>query len=111
TAHTMLRVPHDTTRWIVVQQDGHVVSFADTPDVNTTSNVLDLTDRVVYRNVHGLLGLAFHPNYPTDPRAWAAYTHEDSTGIVMRVSEFSSLDGGKTLNPGSEQILLEMAQP
>jgi glucose/arabinose dehydrogenase len=111
-AHTMLRVPHDTSRWVVVQQDGHVVSFADTPDVATTSNVLDLTDRVVFRNVHGLLGLAFHPNYPTDARAWAAYTHETSPGvIVLRVSEFSSLDGGATLNPGSEQILLEMAQP
>jgi glucose/arabinose dehydrogenase len=111
-AHTMLRVPHDTSRWVVVQQDGHVVSFADTPNVSTTSNVLDITDRVVFRNVHGLLGLVFHPDFPTDTRAWAAYTHETSTGaIVMRVSEFSTMDGGATLNPGSEQILLEMAQP
>lgn len=111
-AHSMLRVPHDTSRWVVVQQDGHVVSFADTPNVSTTSNVLDITDRVVFRNVHGLLGLAFHPNYPTDARAWAAYTHETATGaIVLRVSEFTSLDGGATLNPGSEQMLLEMAQP
>ena len=68
-AHSMLRVPHDTSRWVVVQQDGHVVAFADTPSVATTSNVLDISDRVVFRNVHGLLGLAFHPNYPTDPRA------------------------------------------
>jgi glucose/arabinose dehydrogenase len=97
---------------VVIQQDGHVVAFADTANVSTTTNVLDITDRVVFRNVHGLLGLAFHPNYPTDPRAWAAYTHETSTGaIVMRVSEFTSLDGGATLNPGSEQMLLEMAQP
>jgi glucose/arabinose dehydrogenase len=107
----MMRVPRDTSRWVVVQQDGHVVAFEDKADVSATSNVLDLTDRVVFRNVHGLLGLAFHPNYPTDARAWAAYTHENSSGIVLRVSEFSSLDGGKTLNPGSEQILLEMAQP
>ena len=66
-AHSLLRVPHDTTRWVVVQQDGHVLSFADTPAVATTSNVLDISDRVVFRNVHGLLGLAFHPNYPDRP--------------------------------------------
>ena len=111
-AHSMLRVPGDTSRWVVVQQDGHVVAFADTPSVATTSNVLDISDRVVFRNVHGLLGLAFHPNYPTDPRAYAAYTHEVSAGvIVLRISEFSTGDAGATLNPASEQMLFEMAQP
>ena len=111
-AHSLLRVPHDTTRWVAVQQDGHVVAFADTPAVTTTSNVLDISDRVVFRNVHGLLGLAFHPNYPTDPRACVAYTHETSPDvIVLRISEFTTADGGATLNPASEQIVFEMAQP
>jgi glucose/arabinose dehydrogenase len=111
-AHSILRLPHDTTRWIVIQQDGRVLSFADTPGVTTTSIVLDISDRVVFRNVHGLLGVAFHPNYPTDTRAWAAYTHETSPGvIVLRVSEFVTTDGGATLNAASEQMLFEMAQP
>jgi glucose/arabinose dehydrogenase len=111
-AHSLLRVPHDTTRWVAVQQDGHVVAFADTPNVSTTSNVLDISDRVVFRNVHGLLGLAFHPNYPTDPRAYVAYTHETSPDvIVLRISEFASADAGATLNPASEQIVFEMGQP
>jgi len=111
-AHSLLRVPHDTTRWVAVQQDGHVVSFADTPAVTTTSNVLDISDRVVFRNVHGLLGLAFHPNYPTDNRAFVAYTHETSPDvIVLRISVFTTADAGATLNPASEQILFEMAQP
>ncbi|HEY6123726.1 MAG TPA: PQQ-dependent sugar dehydrogenase [Steroidobacteraceae bacterium] len=111
-AHSLLRVPHDTSRWVVVQQDGHVVAFADTPNVTSTSNVLDISDRVVFRNVHGLLGLAFHPNYPTDTRAYAAYTHEVSAGvIVLRISEFNTADGGATLSAASEQIMFEMAQP
>jgi|SRR5690349_19105463 len=111
-AHSMLRVPHDAARWIVVQQDGHVLSFADTPSVSTTTNVLDISDRVVFRNVLGLLGLAFHPDFPTDKRAWVAYTHEVSSGvIVLRISEFSTADGGATLDPASEQIVFEMAQP
>ena len=111
-AHSLLRVPNDTSRWVVVQQDGHVVSFADTPAVTTTTNLLDISDRVVFRNVHGLLGLAFHPNFPTDPRAYVAYTHEASAGvIVLRISEFTTADGGATLNPASEQMLFQMAQP
>src|SRR5690349_7780210 len=65
-AHSLLRVPGDNSRWIVVQQDGRVLSFADNDSVTTTTNVLDLTDRVVFRNVHGLLGLVFHPNFPAD---------------------------------------------
>ena len=88
------------------------LSFADTPAVATTTNVLDISDRVVFRNVHGLLGLAFHPSYPTDPRAYVAYTHEMSAGvIVLRISEFTTADNGATLNPASEQIVFEMAQP
>jgi glucose/arabinose dehydrogenase len=110
--HSMLRVPNDTSRWVVIQQDGQVVAFADRADATTTSSVLDIRDRVVFRNVHGLLGLAFHPNYPTDPRAFVAYTHETSPGvIVLRISQFSTGDAGATLDPGSEQILFEMAQP
>ena len=111
-AHTMIRAPGDSSRWIVVEQDGHVVSFADQANVSNTRTMLDLTDRVVFRNVHGLLGLVLHPDFPGDPRAWVAYTHETSPDvIVLRVSEFTSADGGVTLNPGSEQILFEMAQP
>jgi glucose/arabinose dehydrogenase len=113
-AHTLLRVPGDSSRWIVVQQDGRVLSFADSDNVSTTSNVLDITDRVVFRNVHGLLGLAFHTSFPTDKRAWVAYTHETAPGsgvIVLRVSEFTTADNGATLDAASEQIVFEMAQP
>ncbi len=111
-AHSLMRVPHDASRWVVVQQDGQVLAFADSPDVSATTPVLDIRDRVVFRNVHGLLGLAFHPDYPTDPRAWIAYTHESSPDvIVLRISEFTTADGGATLNAASEQIVFEMAQP
>ena len=111
-AHSLLRVPNDATRWVVVQQDGHVLSFADTPAVATTTTLLDISDRIVFRNVHGLLGLAFHPNYPTDPRAYVAYTHEPSTGvIVLCISEYTTADNGVTLDPASGKLLFEMAQP
>jgi len=111
-AVSLLRAPNDTSRWFVVEQDGHVVSFADVANSATTTPVLDISDRVVFRNVHGLLGMAFHPAFPSDKRAYVAYTHEPSTGvIVLRVSEFMTTDNGATLSPSSEQILFELAQP
>lgn len=111
-AVALLRAPGDTTRWFVAEQDGHVLSFADVANADATSAVLDLTDRVVFRNVHGLLGMAFHPGFPGDPRAYVAYTHEPTTGvIVLRIAEFTTADNGATLNAASEQILFELAQP
>jgi glucose/arabinose dehydrogenase len=108
----LLRAPNDASRWFVAQQDGHVVSFVDVPNSATTTPVLDISDRVVFRNVHGLLGMAFHPAFPSDKRAWVAYTHETSPGvIVLRISEFMTADNGATLSPSSEQILFELAQP
>jgi uncharacterized repeat protein (TIGR03806 family) len=58
----------------------------------------------------GLLGMAFHPNYPTDPRVFLSYTHDSGT-LASRVSEFRTRDGGMTLDPASELILLTAVQP
>lgn len=102
----------DNGRWFVAQQDGHVLAFENRADVMTTTPVLDITDRVVFRNVHGLLGMALHPTFPADPRVYIAYTHEPTAGvIVLRISEFTTGNGGATVNPASEQILFEIAQP
>jgi glucose/arabinose dehydrogenase len=111
-AVTLLRAPNDPSRWFVVQQDGHVLSFADVPNAATTTAVLDISDRVVFRNVHGLLGMAFHPGFPADRRAYVAYTHETTPGvIVLRISELMTADNGVTLSAASEQIIFELAQP
>jgi hypothetical protein len=52
-----------------VQQDGRVLSFADNDSVTTTSNVLDLTDRVVFRKCMACWARV-PPQLPTDKRAW-----------------------------------------
>ena len=111
-AHSLMRVPNDTRAGSSCSRTAASWLLRTRSTVTTTSTVLDIRDRVVFRNVHGLLGLAFHPNYPTDPRAWVAYTHETSPDvIVLRVSEFVTASGGATLNAASEQIVFQMAQP
>ncbi|HEX5045784.1 MAG TPA: PQQ-dependent sugar dehydrogenase [Gammaproteobacteria bacterium] len=108
----LVRRPGDTSQWFVVQQDGHVLAFDDVANVATSRPVLDISDRVVFRNVHGLLGMAFAPGFPADKRVWVGYTHERSPGeIVMRLSEFATADNGNTIDPASEQILFEIFQP
>lgn len=105
----LLQAPGDDSRWFVVQQDGVVQQFNGTSPASA-SNFIDITDRVRDGGEMGLLGMAFHPNFPTDNRVFLSYTNGTSP-LVSRISAFTSSDGGATLNPGSETILLTVEQP
>ncbi len=108
----MLQAPGDETRWFIVEQAGEVRVFDNFSTVTTGSPFIDITDRVIDGGERGLLGMAFHPNFPTNPRAYLSYTHMDAgLGLVSRISEFTSPDGGLTLDPNSEQVLLTIEQP
>lgn len=108
----MLQAPGITARWFVVEQAGLVRAFnnnaAATPaDV---TNFIDIRGRVAPGGELGLLGMAFHPSFPATPKVYLSYTN-NSAGLVSRVSEFTSADGGLTLDPNSERILLVVGQP
>jgi len=104
----MLQAPNDATRWFVVEQGGRVRVFDNNPAVATTTDFVDITARVTSGGETGLLGMAFHPGFPTDPRVFLSYTAQN---LVSRISEFRSNDGGATLDPGSERILMVINQP
>ncbi len=56
--------------------------------------------------------MAFHPNFPVDPRVFLFYSHTDaSAGLVSRLSVFFTADGGQTLDPASERIVLAIDKP
>ncbi|WP_161965723.1 PQQ-dependent sugar dehydrogenase [Steroidobacter cummioxidans] len=106
----LLQPPNDSSRWFVVQQNGLVRQFSGT-NPTSASTFIDISGQSseVGGGEAGLLGMAFHPNYPADNRVFLAYTH--GTPIVLRVSSFSSSDGGATLSPASESILLSINKP
>jgi glucose/arabinose dehydrogenase len=106
----LLQAPGDSSRWFVVEQGGRVLVFDDNAAVTVTSPFVDLRARVRSGGETGLLGMAFHPAFPQDGRAWLVYT-ADEVGLVSRISEFSSPDGGLTLDPNSERVLITIAQP
>lgn len=104
------QAPRNAATWYVVEQPGRIRAFDNQVSVATTRVFIDIVSRVRSGGEMGLLGMAFHPNYPADPRVFLSYTH-DSGSLVSRVSEFRTRDGGVTLDPSSEVILLTAVQP
>jgi uncharacterized repeat protein (TIGR03806 family) len=112
----MLQAPGDGSRWYVVQKTGSVRVFDNTPNVSTSSEFINLASRLNSNpasdnDERGLLGMAFHPDYPTNPRVYFFYTGTTGGNLVDRISEFRTLDGGATLSAGTELELLNVADP
>jgi glucose/arabinose dehydrogenase len=110
----MLQAPNDSSRWFVVEQDGVVRVFANEQSAAIATAFVDITGRVTSGGETGLLGMAFHPNFPTNPHVYLSYTHTDPgppAVLVSRISEFTSTDGGVTLDPARERILMWIVQP
>ena len=106
----MLQAPNNTARWFVIEQAGRVKVFANSATVATATNFVDIASRVSSGGETGLLGMAFHPDFPANPRVYLSYTAGPSP-LVSRISEFRSADGGATLDASSEVILLTVNQP
>ncbi len=107
----MIQAPNDTARWFVVEQGGVVRVFANLPAVATSAVFIDISGRVTMDGEAGLLGMAFHPNFPADSRAYLFYSHTDGPNLVSRLSEFTTKDSGLTLDAGSERILITFPKP
>ncbi len=107
---TVLRqAPGDASRWFVGEKSGVIRVFANNPGSSSTSIFLDLRGVVDASGEGGLLGFAFHPDFPMTPEVFVSYTR----GGPFRsyVSRFFSTDGGQTLSPAPEEIILELPQP
>lgn len=94
-----------SNRLFVVEQRGRIEVFPNQNNVTSTSNFLDITDRVRFRNGQevGLLGLAFHPQYTSNGYIYVYYTTDSPvSGISVRMvlSRFS-------INPSNNNDVLE----
>jgi glucose/arabinose dehydrogenase len=69
---------------------------------------LDLSDRVTTGQVQGLLGLAFHPDYPANGTFFVNYTGAGGASITSR---FSVTADPNLADPASEAILLQIPVP
>jgi glucose/arabinose dehydrogenase len=106
---SLQQAPGDATRWFAVEQDGVIRVFANDQSAAASTVFLDISARVTSGGERGLLGMAFHPNFPATPYVFVSYTGQLG-GLTSFVSRFSSNDGGLTLDPGSEQVVISIDQ-
>lgn len=109
-AVALLQAPADNSSWYVVEQGGIVKRFTVANPAGV-ANFIDITSRVTSGGEMGLLGMAFHPNFPTDKRVFLSYTFRVGTQLESRISSFLSNDNGITLDADSETNLLTVNQP
>ena len=73
---------------------------------------LDISGTVSFGGERGLLGLAFHPNFPTNGRFFINYTRTNGGQLQTVVSEYRRSSGDPDLaDPSSERVLLVFDQP
>ncbi len=103
-----LQAPGDASRWFVLEKGGRLKVFSTgNPAVVTTW--LNLTGPVNPAGEGGLLGLAFHPNWPATREVFVSYT-ADGSPLTSRVSRFILDSVTQPVNV-TEQILLTVDQP
>lgn len=95
--------------WYVVEQRGMVWRMADAGHRKTL--FADIRARVDDGpNEAGLLGMAFHPDYPQTPLVYLSYTRPGSP-LRSIIAEFRLGDRTQRLDPDSERVLLALDQP
>ena len=100
--------PDDGTgHLLVATQEGRL--WAVRGDLASPALLLDVSKRISSGGERGLLGIALHPGFPTDPRIFVDYTDLEGDTVV---SSFGLAgDGSSRFDPASERIVLQVAQP
>jgi len=106
----LLQAPGDDARWYVVEKTGRVHTFAAAEDVASAEVFVDIRDRVEadYKE-SGLLGMAFHPDWPAVREVFLSYT-TGRGGFHSVISRFQATSDVR-LDPDSEEMVLEIPQP
>jgi glucose/arabinose dehydrogenase len=93
-------------RLFVAEQGGQIEVVRDGA---VAAQMLDIADRISSGGERGLLGIAFHPGYPTDPRIFVDYTDRDGNTVVSSFTVDRA--NPNRLDPASELPILHVEQP
>ncbi len=105
----LVQAPGDATHWYLATQPGLVHRFS--ADGGGAEVVLDLSAQVVLASEAGLLGIAFHPDFASNGEVFLSYTAMGGPVFSSTISRFHSSDGGRTIDPASEEVVLSLDQP
>ena len=108
----LLQAPGDE-RMFVVEQAGRVLVFDDDPVAARAQVFADIRARVEDGpNEAGLLGMAFHPDFPSNRKVFLSYTRRGpGRRLTSVISRFTADASGAALDAGSEEVILTLAQP
>jgi len=95
-------------RLFIVAQDGRIW-VADAGGTVHPQPMVDLRDRVKSGGEQGLLGLALHPGFPSDPRAFVNYTDRNGDSVIASLTLDPS--DPNRLDPASAAQVLFLKQP
>lgn len=100
--------PGDHDRIFIVQQDGQIriLDISSPTPVLLETPFLDIRSRTTFNNESGLLGLAFHPDYPQNGRFIVNHTNLSDTVIA----EYTVSSDPNVANL-TESILMKINQP
>jgi len=93
-------------RLFVNEQDG-VIRVIGPGGTVRTEPFLDIRRLVLSGGEQGLLGLAFHPGFPGQPRVFVDYTRVPDGATV--IAEYRA--NAERADPASQRVLLVIAQP
>jgi glucose/arabinose dehydrogenase len=96
--------------WLLVnEQAGQVVAI--NPGSGERAVAVDLSDRIAAGGERGLLGLALHPNWPDDGRAFVHYSDLNGDTVLAELDGTQAGDAAPVIDPASERVLLTVDQP
>ncbi|WP_294312708.1 PQQ-dependent sugar dehydrogenase [uncultured Chryseobacterium sp.] len=95
-------------RMFVVQQNGIIKILQANGTVNST-NFLNISSKITYGGERGLLGLAFHPQYPTNGYFFVYYNDTGGNITVARYTRSST--NPDVADPSTEKIILNVPKP
>lgn len=96
------------SRMFVVQQNGIIKILQSNGTVNST-NFLNISSKITYGGERGLLGLAFHPQYPTNGYFFVYYNDTGGNITVARYTRSSA--NPDVADPTTEKIVLNLPKP
>ena len=107
---SMQQAPNEPSRWYVTEQAGRIFVFENDPAVSEALEFVDLRNRVHLEDEAGLLGMAFHPEFSTNGLVYLNFSELVGGQLRSVTAEFSSPDGGQTLDPESQRVLLSVVK-
>ncbi|WP_428068103.1 PQQ-dependent sugar dehydrogenase [Chryseobacterium gambrini] len=107
TAHVEITNANDS-RMFVVQQNGIIKILQSNGTINST-NFLNISSKITYGGERGLLGLAFHPQYPTNGYFFVYYNDTGGNITVARYTRSSA--NPDVADPATEKIVLNLPKP